>query len=137
MKETDMLNAWLWEKHRTELQWTRKRVGVLPTKELAKMYSVLLRWVDAIVIHDGYVLIIEAKIRPMPGAIGQLELYEMLFPETPEFQAYKDWPIKLILLCAMPDLSMVQLCSQKGIEYEIFTEEQVNKTRMGLFQPIV
>ena len=137
MKETDMLNAWLWEKHRTELQWTRKRVGVLPTKELAKMYSVLLRWVDAIVIHDGYVLIIEAKIRPMPGAIGQLELYEMLFPETPEFQAYKDWPIKLILLCAMPDLSMIQLCSQKGITYEIFTEEQVNKTRKGLFQPIV
>ena len=137
MKESDMLNAWLWEKHRTDIQWRRIRLGVLPTKELARMYMCILRWADAIVLHDGIVYIVEAKLRPAPGAIGQLELYKKLFLQTPEFEQYKNWPIKLLLLCAEPDLNMVEFCSEKDIIYEVFTEDQVNKTRMSLFQPIV
>jgi len=137
MKESDMLNAWLWEKHRFDIQWRRIRLGVLPTKELARMYMTLLRWTDAIVLKDGTVYIIEAKLRPAPGAVGQLELYKQLFPETPEFDAYKEWPIKLVLLTSVVDLNMVEMCSKKDIDYEVFTEEEVNKTRMGLMQPVV
>ncbi|MCK5138347.1 MAG: hypothetical protein KAQ85_00760 [Thermodesulfovibrionia bacterium] len=137
MKETDMLNAWLWEKHRTDIQWRRIRLGVLPTKELARMYMVILRWADAIYLKDGVVYIVEAKLRAEPGALGQLELYKELFPQTPEFDQYKEWPIKLVLLSSVVDLNMVQLCSKKGIDYEVFTEEDVNKTRMSLMQPVV
>jgi len=137
MKETDMLNAWLWAKHRFDIQWRRVRLGVLPTKELAKMYMTLLRWCDAIVISDGIVYIVEAKIRPEPGAIGQLELYKELFPNTPEFEQYKGWPVYLVLLSSMVDLNIAELCSKKGIIFEVFTEEQVNKTRISLFQPVV
>ena len=137
MKETDMLNAWLWEKHRTDIQWRRIRLGVLPTKELARMYMVILRWADAIYLKDGVVYIVEAKLRAEPGALGQLELYKELFPQTPEFDQYKEWPIKLVLLSSVVDLNMVQLCSKKGIDYEVFTEEDVNKTRMSLMQQVV
>lgn len=137
MKESEMLNAWLWEQHRDDLQWRRIRLGVLPTKELARMYMTILRWADAIVISDGVVYIIEAKLRSSPGALGQLDLYEKLFKVTPEFSAYKDWPIKKMLLTAEPDLNMIELCSEKGVLYEVFTEEQVNMARMAQMLPVV
>ena len=137
MKESDMLNAWLWEKHRTDTQWRRIRLGVLPTKELARMYMTLLRWADAIVLSKGIVYIIEAKLRPAPGAVGQLELYKQLFVQTPEFEDYKNWPIKMVLLTSVVDLNMVEMTSKKDILYEVFTEAEVNKTRMGLMQPVV
>ena len=48
-----------------------------------------------------------------------------------------DWPIKLILLSAMPDLAIAELASEKGIIFEIFTEGDVNKTRMAQMLPVV
>lgn len=137
MKESDMLNAWLWEKHREDIQWRRVRLGVMPTKEMARMYMTILRWTDAIVISDGVVYIVEAKLRPEPGAIGQLELYGQLFVQTPEFEAYKNYPIKLMLLTSVMDLNMVEMTSKKNILYEMFTEEDVNKVRAALLQPLL
>lgn len=137
MKETDMLNAWLWKNHRTSTQWRRVRLGVLPTKEMARMYAVLLRWADAIVLEKGQVKIIEAKLRPDPGAVGQLELYKQLFPHTPEFSEFKNWPLVLVLLTATLDLNMVEMCSKKGIQYEVFSQDDVNKVRAQLLQPIL
>lgn len=137
MKETDMLNAWLWDQHRTDLQWRRVRLGVLPTKEMARMYMTILRWVDAIVIKEGIVYIIEAKVRPMPGAVGQLELYRDLFYQTPEFEQYKNYPSKLILLTAESDLNMIEMCSKKDITYYIFTEDDVNRVRREMMLPVI
>ena len=85
MKESDMLNAWLWEKHREDLQWRRVRLGPIPSKAMARMYMTMLRWADAVIVQDGIVYIVEAKLRPGPGAIGQLELYKKLFGNTLEF----------------------------------------------------
>lgn len=137
MKETDLLNAWLWEHHRHDLQWRRVRLGVLPTKALARMYMTILRWADAIVMNDGQVTIVEAKLRAQPGVISQLELYKKLFGQTPEFSQYKGWPVKMLILSSVIDLNMVELASEKGILFEIFTEADVNKTRMSQMLPVV
>ena len=137
MKETDMLNAWLWEKHREDLQWRRVRLGVLPTKALARMYMTMLRWADAIVVKEGIVYIIEAKLRPSPGAIGQLELYKKLFANTLEFTQYREYPIQMVLLASIPDLAIAELCSEKDIIFEIFSQEDVNRTRMAMMLPVV
>jgi len=137
MKETDMLNAWLWDKHREDLQWRRVRLGPLPTKEMARIYLTMLRWCDAIVIKDGIVNIVEAKLRPDAGAIGQLELYKKLFANTLEFTQYKEYSIQLLLLAAMPDLAIAELCSEKDIDFEVFSIEDVNRVRMAMMLPIV
>ena len=120
MKESQMVTKWLWEKHRTSLQWRRQRLGVLPDKAMNRMYMTLLRWADAIFIEKGIVHIVEAKLRPDLGAIGQLEGYRELFRNTPEFQQYWDHPIKLIFLCPIFDTTMAEMCSKKGIEYVIY-----------------
>lgn len=136
-KETDLLNAWLWQFHRTDVQWRRVRLGVLPTKALARMYMTILRWADAIFLKDGIVHIVEAKLRPDLGAIGQLEGYEKLFKQTPEFSAYQNWPIQKILLTTMRDLNVIQLASDKEIQYVVYTQDEVNRTRTEQMLPVV
>ena len=137
MKESNLLNAWLWEKHREDLQWRRVPLGPIPSKAMARMYMTLMRWIDAVVVYDGVVYLVEAKLRPGPGAIGQLELYNKLFPNTLEFTQYKLYPIQMLLLSSMPDLAIAELASEKDIIFEIFTEEEVNKTRMKQMLPVV
>lgn len=137
MKESDMLNAWLWEKHRMDPQWRRVRLGPLPTKLLAREYMTLLRWADAVIINNGIIYIVEAKLRPSPGAIGQLELYDQLFPNTLEFSQYANYSRKLLLLCSVPDIVIAELCSKKGIIMEIFSENAVNEARKKMMLPIV
>lgn len=119
-KESVLLTSWLAAKHRKNLQWKRVRLGVPANPSEAKLYSVLLRWCDAIFIEDGFVYIVEAKLRPELGVIGQLEGYKELFKVTPEFVTYEDWPVKLILLSPIMDLGIAQICTKKQIIYEVW-----------------
>ena len=93
--EAKMVNRWLATFHRTAPQWTRVRLGQVANKEEANLYKVILRWADAIFLEDGEVNIVEGKLRPEPGALGQLEAYRDLFRVTPEFSAYESWPINM------------------------------------------
>ncbi len=137
LKETHVLNAWLWQNHRTAPQWLRVRLGQLPTNEMARMYMVLLRWADAIFLKDGVVHIVEAKLHAEPGAFGQLELYEELFRATPAFEQYKSWPIKKILLSAVLDLNIADLAAKKDVDYVVFTHDEVNKVRSEIGQQVI
>ena len=120
VKESSLVNQWLWEFHRVHPQWRRVRLGVMPSHELGRMYMVLLRWADAIFIEDQTVNIVEAKLRPKADAIGQLLLYRDLFQVTPEFADYKHYTIKLIFLTTMMDLAIANLCSKQGIDYVVY-----------------
>ena len=122
-KESILLTKWLAKFHRTDVQWKRVRLGVPANPEEAKLYSVLLRWADAIFLKDGLVNIVEAKLKSDPKAIGQLQMYEELFKVTPEFIQYENWPVKMILLTANLDLATAQLCSKKGITNEVWKPE--------------
>ena len=122
-KESVLLTKWLAKFHRTSLQWKRVRLGIAANPDEAKFFQVMLRWCDAIFIEDGFVHIVEAKLRPDFGVFGQLEGYKELFPVTPEFDQYKDWPIKMILLSPVLDLGVAQICTKKGISYEVWEPE--------------
>ena len=119
-KESVLLTRWLAEFHRTSIQWKRVRLGIPANPAEAKLYSVLMRWADAIFIEDGFVWIVESKLRPELGTIGQLEGYKDLFYVTPEFVQYANWPVKLILLSPVMDLGIAQICTKKGITYEVY-----------------
>jgi len=123
-KESVLLTKWLAKFHRTSPQWKRVRVGVPANPEEAKLYSVLLRWCDAVFLEDGIMWIVEAKLRPDLGAIGQLEGYKELLRVTPEFSAYEKWPIKLILLSPIMDLGIAEICTKKEIIYEVWKPEE-------------
>ena len=122
-KESILLTKWLALFHRTALQWKRVRMGQVADHDEAKYYKVILRWADAVFVEDGVVYIVEAKLRPDLGTIGQLEGYKELFIVTPEFQQYWNWPIKMILLSAYLDLNIAELCKKKDITYEHWKPE--------------
>jgi len=122
-KESVLLSRWLAKFHRTDLQWKRVRLGEVAFPEEAKLYSVILRWCDAIFIKDGIVYIVEAKIRPDLGSIGQIEGYKELFPVTPEFKQYWNYDVEMIILSAYLDLNIAELCKKKGIIYEVWKPE--------------
>lgn len=131
-EEAKIVTQYLWEHHRTSLQWRRVRLGVLPNKELNRMYSVLLRWADAIFIEDGTVTIIEAKLTPRADAVGQLLLYKELFVNTPEFQQYWNAEVKLMFLCPRMDLALAELCSKQNITYELYNPEGTTGNIQGV-----
>jgi len=106
--------------HPTALQWRRVRLGPLPKKELATMYKVTLRWVDAIFVEGGKVHLVEAKLKPTPSAIGQLKLYKELFYQTPEFSEFHSYPVELILLTTRDDPDVRRLCELEGIKYIVY-----------------
>ena len=119
-KESILLSRWLAKFHRTSLQWKRVRLGVAAHPEEARALSVTLRWADAIFIEDGNINIVESKLKPDLGVIGQLEGYKELFRVTPEFSAYETWPINLIILSSFLDLGLAELAARKGIKYEFW-----------------
>lgn len=124
IKESEMVARWLWDKYPTAVQWRRVRIGPVPFPELGRMYNVTLRWADAIFLWEGNVYIVEAKLRPDAGALGQLDLYAKLFRQTPEFSNYKGWPIQKVFLTRWVDVALMELCSEKGIIYAVYEEKK-------------
>lgn len=119
-REARLVNEYLMKYWPNTIQWKRVRVGPSRNQEEAKMYQVLQRWADAILWNGEEIIIIEAKIRPTAGAVGQLEHYIELFPQTPEFKRYWNKPIKGVLLVAMPDVELASYATSKGLEYTVY-----------------
>ena len=78
------------------------------------------RWADAIIIMPDRLILIEAAIRPEPGKISQLELYEHLLPKTPELVEHKDKPIEKVLLFALEDPVTAAMARERGIKVVYF-----------------
>jgi len=101
-------------------KWYRQRLGPAMNPENARMMSVINRWADAVVFDGQNMVIIEAKMRPDPGAVGQLQLYAELLPQTPDFTMYANKPVRLVLVTTKEDLSTRTFCEGKGVEYAIY-----------------
>lgn len=136
IKESDLVRLWLWKFHRESPQWQRVRLGSLPDKEGARLLLVTLRWADAVFVENGAVHIVEAKLVPNAGAIGQLLQYHDLLPHTPEFSAYRNMPIRLILLVPFVALDIVEMASKHDIDYEVFTLDEALSVRKVLKRPL-
>ena len=122
--EKVFLNAWLWKFHRANPQWKRVRLGPVPNPEQARLFSVLLRWADAVYLERGSLVIVEAKLKPNFGAIGQLLGYKMLIKATPEFENYVAWNVRMLLLTKYPDLAVTELASKFDIEHEVWNPDE-------------
>jgi hypothetical protein len=118
-----MLTEWLTKTQKNKRWLTRVRLGSprseIPRAEMSPEERAMVgswrRWADAVILEDDKVTIVEAAIRPNPGKISQLELYAMLFPHTPELEAWRGLPLHLLLLYAIEDPATIHLARQKGI----------------------
>jgi hypothetical protein len=124
-KEYKLVNDYLAAKYPTKTKWKRVRLGPLPDVTMSRLFKVANLYADAIVWDEPNIIIIEAKMKPVSSAIGQLEAYAKLFPQTPDFSEYKDDPIKLVLLTTYVNITIQNMCKEKGIEYVVFAPSWV------------
>ena len=123
-RELLMLSEWLAENYQGYEYRTRVRLGRIQprvespglTDEERRMIGVHRRWADAVVLMPDRVVLVEAKIRPQPGVISQLELYARLLPHTPELGRHAELPIEMVLLYAIEDELINVLAREKGIK---------------------
>lgn len=119
-REGRLVNEYLREYYPTSAQWKRVRLGSVADPEEARIHNVRLRWADAIVDTGDEIIIIEAKIRATPAALAQLELYEDLFGQTPEFSQHWEKPRRLVVLAAAEDQDVRRLAQDKGMDFVLF-----------------
>ena len=77
-------------------------------------------WCDAVIAEGGLITIVEAKIRPSPGMISQLEVYARLWPATPEFEHLRSRPLRMFALMAIDVPVIRQLAAERGIVSEVY-----------------
>jgi len=99
--------------------------GMLSDAERRMVAGAWRRWADAIVFMPDRLILIEAAIRPSPGDISQLELYEHLLPLTPEFDEHKAKPIEKVLVFAIEDPVVASMARERGIRVIYFRPEWV------------
>lgn len=127
-QEAKYVSEWLKTFHPSALQWKRVRLGLIPHKELGKLYQMTLKWVDAVFMEHGIVYLVEAKLKTQTGMISQLEVYNKLFGETPEFSQFWTLPRKLIALVPKRDIDVENLAAEKGIEYIVYRPDWLRLT---------
>jgi len=116
---SEFLNEWFPDfPHMLRVRLGRPpRLAEIPglTPEEEALLGVWRRWADAIVIMPSKLIIIEAAIRPDPGDISKLELYERLVPFTPELEEYAHLPVEKWLVYAIEDAAVLAMAEEKGI----------------------
>lgn len=80
------------------------------TPDERRMVGVWRRWVDAVIVRDRDVLLVEASVLPRPAAVAQLEVYLRLWPRTPEYPDLTRLPARGLLVSACDDPEIRMLC---------------------------
>ena len=132
--ERKMLNEFLEERFSTNLFWKNPRLGQVSNREDGKLFSVLMSFPDAIVLRNGRVLIIEAKLLPNTSAIGQLLGYRDLIPVTPRFSSISNQPVDLMLVATRDDINVRALAEKEGIEFVVFRPSFIDELEKKLFR---
>lgn len=128
LAETRLLTEWLAATYPTAHWWQQLGVGRDPAMvgvniadagEL-KLARNLNRRVDAVVVTDTELLVIEATMFRATDKIGRLQEYMLLLPATPELQPYLGMPRVGVLLTGQDDAVAAHLCSLHSFRYVFY-----------------
>jgi hypothetical protein len=78
-------------------------------------------YADGVLELPQEVLIIEAKVKPIPGAVGQVKFYLRQGLRTPELQRIISKPFVPMVLFAEDDADVSNFARQEGCRVEIYT----------------
>lgn len=126
--EMRLISEWVKGAYPGAEVWLRLRLGrarpLNPDLEgdpdAERVSRVFARWADAVVVTRDELIVVEAKVKSSPGAIGQLLVYRDLVRDTPELRSYEDRPLALLLLVAVEDPAVTRLCEAQGIRHAVY-----------------
>jgi len=127
-RESRLLAEYLAQKYPKDTVMYRVRLGQTPAWAAssisegvpAEIYKAYQRWADAIIITQTHLILMEAKIKPEPGVISQILLYDQLIPKTYALDQYKKLQRSNILLIAQHDPEVEELARKNNITVEYF-----------------
>jgi hypothetical protein len=96
-------------------------VGVQVSPVLEAMLRVANWYADAVLVTPTEVLVIEAKVDPDPGAVGQVLFYRSLIYSTPALAGYTTMPVMPVVLFAEDDSGVTPFARGLGCRVEIYT----------------
>jgi len=148
--EADFLNEYLASRYRGEMIFSRLRLGTVPATAIPptadiwerKVWGNIRFWADAVVVTDQKLILIEAKIKPSPGVLGQIEIYRRLLPQTPELKPFFPRDVEAQLVYCIEFPLIVALAREKGIRaiqfpYSRLREWMEQKTPREKMVPIL
>jgi hypothetical protein len=94
--------------------------GIQLTPGLERALRVSNWFADGLLALPDKTLIIEAKVRPTPGAVGQILFYQRLAMQTPLLQQRIAIPIVPVLLWAERDDDVANFARQFGCRVEVY-----------------
>jgi hypothetical protein len=127
--ETRLLHEWLANRYPDRRVVTNVRVGAVPAElqdeslseaQLSALGGWRL-WADAVVWDPPQIIIVEAMVIPRLGKISQLAGYLKLWPQTPEYADYRDWPAQGILLMAVDSPVVRAVARDAGLLSVVYT----------------
>lgn len=127
-REMRLLGEFVAKEYPTDQVFINLRLGAIrPDLDLdglspaeVRMLGVFRRFADALVVKPEKLILIEASIRPDPGKLSQLQLYERLVPHTDSLNQYKDRKIRKTLLWAFNDEVLASIAREQGVVVRVF-----------------
>lgn len=76
--------------------------------------------VDALAVESGRVVLVEAEIRQVRNAVGNLLVYRNLVPSTPELREHWSKPVEMVLLTPWTNATIDAMARTAGVRMELF-----------------
>lgn len=96
-------------------------VGVAINPALERALRVWNWYADGLLATPSETLLIEAKVHPDPGAIGQILFYRQLVMTTPGIVDLLGVPLVAVVLFAETDSEVTRFAQQLGVRVETYT----------------
>lgn len=84
-------------------------------------------WVDACVVLEHKIVLIEGKLRKPTTGMGQLLHYRSLIPDTRELKPYLLKPVEIRLVTPKPDPRVITAAANMGIIVDVYTKDWVQQ----------
>jgi hypothetical protein len=100
-------------------------VGVTVTPGLEEALRVLNWYADGVIYAPNETLLIEAKMKPNPSAVGQALFYLRLLPSTPQHNSKPYAPMVPVVLFAESDPTVTVFAQSLGVRVNTYTPARV------------
>jgi len=92
--------------------------------------------IDAVVIKDGTIYLIEAETRRPVNGLSELEIYAANAFSNPQLRPYEKYNMRIQLVTPIEDEHVMVLCKSRGWDYVLFKPDWINEhlRRWGIIE---
>lgn len=104
-----------------------KLVATLGPRKALRMVRGMRPEVDALVVRNHKLIMVEAKIRAWVDGIAKLPLYKSLVPTTPELEQYWTYPVEMRLCFPWYSETIDQAAKNLGVVLDVYHQPWIDE----------